>query len=197
MQVSRSPTARWTSAAATAESTPPESAQMTLPSDPTSRACASTRSRISATGDSMKVAGVHVARAPAIPTTKLRRTSRPRGVWATWGWNWIPYRFRASSTRPAKGVEPEWAVEWNPSGRRVIESPWLIQTGCSRPRPPTRRAARGVRPLARAGDERGELAPEVEDDDGPVVRGRRAVAWAPLRTRGVEGGLEVCLDLGV
>ena len=34
MQVSRSPTARWTSAAATAESTPPDSAQMTLPSEP-------------------------------------------------------------------------------------------------------------------------------------------------------------------
>ena len=36
MQVSRSPTARWTSAAATAESTPPDSAQMTRPSDPVS-----------------------------------------------------------------------------------------------------------------------------------------------------------------
>ena len=37
MQVSRSPTARWTSAAATAESTPPDSAQMTSPSEPVSR----------------------------------------------------------------------------------------------------------------------------------------------------------------
>ena len=37
MQVSRSPTARWTSAAATAESTPPDSAQMTSPSEPVAR----------------------------------------------------------------------------------------------------------------------------------------------------------------
>ena len=50
MQVSRSPTARWTSAAATAESTPPDSAQMTSPSDPVWRACASTRSRIPCDG---------------------------------------------------------------------------------------------------------------------------------------------------
>ena len=41
MHVSRSPTAGWTSAAATAESTPPDSAQMTLPSEPTVAAWAS------------------------------------------------------------------------------------------------------------------------------------------------------------
>ena len=90
MQVSRSPTARWTRAAATAESTPPDSAQMTFPSEPTARAWSSTRVRISATVDSMKFAGVQVARAPAIPMTKFRRMSRPRGVWTTSGWNWIP-----------------------------------------------------------------------------------------------------------
>ena len=90
MQVSRSPTARWTSAAATAESTPPERAQMTLPSPPVSCACASTRERISLTVDSTKLAGVHVGRAPAMPTTKFRSTSRPRGVWTTSGWNWMP-----------------------------------------------------------------------------------------------------------
>ena len=94
MHVSRSPTARWTSAAATAESTPPDSAQMTLPSEPTSRACSSTRRRISATVDSMKLAGVHEGVMPATPTTKLRRTSRPCGVCATSGWNWMPYRLR-------------------------------------------------------------------------------------------------------
>jgi hypothetical protein len=26
-------------------------------------------------------------------------------------------------------------VDWKPSGSRVIESPWLIQTGCSRSMP--------------------------------------------------------------
>ena len=79
MQVRRSPTARCTSAAATAESTPPESAQMTRPSEPVARACASTRARISDTVDSMKLAGVQVGRAPAMPRTKLRSRSRPRG----------------------------------------------------------------------------------------------------------------------
>ena len=57
MHVSRSPTARWTSAAATAESTPPDRAQMTFPSEPVATACRSTRSRISATVVSMKFAG--------------------------------------------------------------------------------------------------------------------------------------------
>ena len=94
MQVSWSPTARWTSAAATAESTPPDRAQMTRPSEPGPRAWASTRSRMSATVDSMKFAGVHVGATPAMPTTKLRRMSRPRGVWTTSGWNWMPYRLR-------------------------------------------------------------------------------------------------------
>jgi hypothetical protein len=83
----------------------------------------------------MKLAGVHVGLAPAIPTTKLRSTSRPRGVWTTSGWNWMPYRLRDSSMRPANGDESVWAVAWNPGGRLVIESPWLIQTGWSRSRP--------------------------------------------------------------
>ena len=79
MHVSRSPTARWTSAAATAESTPPDRAQMTLPSVPAARAWASTRSRISLTVESMKLLGVHVWVMPAMPTTKLRSTWRPAG----------------------------------------------------------------------------------------------------------------------
>ena len=33
------------------------------------------------------------------------------------------------------GVESVWAVDVKPSGSRVIESPWLIQTGCSRSMP--------------------------------------------------------------
>ena len=111
---------------------------MTSPSEPTSRAWASTRARISATVDSMKLAGVQVGRAPAMPITKLRRTSRPRGVWATSGWNWMPYRPRSGSTSPANGVESVWAVGWKPSGSRVIESPWLIQTGWSRSSPADR-----------------------------------------------------------
>ena len=90
MQVSRSPTARWTSVAATAESTPPESAQMTLPSEPVARAWASTRSRMRSTVESMKLAEVQSGLAPAMSNTKLRSTSRPRGVCTTSGWNWMP-----------------------------------------------------------------------------------------------------------
>ncbi len=71
----------------------------------------------------MKFAGVQVGLAPAMPTTKLRSTSRPAGVWTTSGWNWIPHRFRSGAARPAKGDESVWAVDVNPSGRRVIESP--------------------------------------------------------------------------
>src|SRR5664280_310144 len=135
MQVSRSPTARCTRRAATAESTPPESAQITRPSPPDSRACASTRERISAIVDSMKLAGVHVGRAPAIPITKLRSTSRPRGVCPTSGWNWIPYRPRTGSAIAANRVDVVRAVAPKPGGGATIESPWLIQTGCSGPSP--------------------------------------------------------------
>ena len=42
---------------------------------------------------------------------------------------------RSGAARPANGDESVWAVERKPSGRRVIESPWLIQTGWSRSRP--------------------------------------------------------------
>ena len=94
---------------------------MTSPSESVARACPSTRARISATVDSMKLAGVQVARAPAIPITKLRRMSRPRGVWPTSGWNWIAYSPRSGSAKPASGDASVWAVGWKPWGSRVIE----------------------------------------------------------------------------
>ena len=72
-QIRRSPTARWTSVAATAESTPPERAHRTMPSVPAARLCSSTRRRISSTVEAMKPAGVQLGRAPAMPRTKLRR----------------------------------------------------------------------------------------------------------------------------
>ena len=52
------------------------------------------------------------ARCRRCPVTKLRRTSRPRGVWTTSGWNWMPYRFR--SGRRQAGVGRRVAL-----GRRV------------------------------------------------------------------------------
>ena len=82
MHVSWSPTASCTSFAVTAESTPPDSAQMTLPL-PT---CARMRSTVSAA----KLPGVHVPLSPQMPCEKLRSIKEPCGVWATSGWNWMP-----------------------------------------------------------------------------------------------------------
>ena len=48
-----------------------------------------------------------------------------------------------------------------------------------------------------AGDQLGELAAEVEDDDGIGLGGVGPVGRGAVRGRGVEGGLEVGLDLGV
>ena len=78
-QVSWSPTALVTSAAATAESTPPESAQSTF-SSPT---CA----RIAATWSSMIEVLVQVGGICATWCKKLASRSWPRSVWATSGWN--------------------------------------------------------------------------------------------------------------
>ena len=47
----------------------------------------------------------------------------------------MPYRLRPGSARPANGVESVCAVGRKPGGGRTIESPWLIQTGCSRSMP--------------------------------------------------------------
>ena len=44
----------------------------------------------------------------------------------------------AVATSPANGVESVRAVASKPSGRREIESPWLIQTGWSRSSPANR-----------------------------------------------------------
>ncbi len=63
MHVSWSPTARWTSVAATAESTPPESAQMTRP--------VPTWSAIVAMDSSTKEAGVQSPAQPAMLVRKL------------------------------------------------------------------------------------------------------------------------------
>ena len=81
-QVNWSPTARWTRAAATAESTPPDSPQSTL-SPPTRR-------RTPATACSMIEARVQVGRAPQASKRNALRTSSPRGVCTTSGWNCTP-----------------------------------------------------------------------------------------------------------
>jgi len=75
--------ARCTSAAATAESTPPESPQIARWAGPTS-------SRMRRTSCSMKWPGVQSGVQPQISNRKLWRISLPRGVWATSGWNSTP-----------------------------------------------------------------------------------------------------------
>ena len=52
-----------------------------------------------------------------MPSTKLRRMSRPAGVWTTSGWNWMPYIFRAGSARPAYGDDGELASGHESVGR--------------------------------------------------------------------------------
>ena len=76
-QVSRSPIARWTSAAATAESTPPDSPQIARPSP--------TCSRIAATVSSMIEAIVQPGAMPATSCRKRRSTSWPCGECADLG----------------------------------------------------------------------------------------------------------------
>ena len=76
------PMALCTSAAATAESTPPDSPQMARPS-PT---CALT----AATSVSMTDDMVHVGRQPQTSYRKRLSSSWPYGVWTTSGWNCTP-----------------------------------------------------------------------------------------------------------
>ena len=189
---------------------------------------------------------------------------------------------RRPARRTASSRSGPW--RWKPSGRREIESPWLIQTGCSRSMPvnsgvvrgdadagravlavverddvatelvghqlgavadaedrdPARpdrrvrprgarvvdrvRAARqddrpgaaplelGVRRVVRqqlrvdveladpTGDQLGELAAEIEDDDGLAVHrvaGAGLILARSLGGRCLERGLEIGLDLGV
>ena len=101
MQVSRSPTARCTSTAATEESTPPESPQITRRSGPTI-------SWIRAISVSMKCPGVQSGVQPQISNRKLLRISPPRGVCATSGWNCTPKSGRRSCSNAAIG---EFALE--------------------------------------------------------------------------------------
>jgi hypothetical protein len=80
--VSWSPIARWTSRAATDESTPPLRPQITLPSP--------TWARIRAICSWTIDAADHVDSHPQTSPRKVLRMSCPNGVWTTSGWNWMP-----------------------------------------------------------------------------------------------------------
>src|SRR6185312_15375081 len=128
--VSWSPTARCTSAAATDESTPPDSPQITRAS-PTS-------ARIRTTSRSTKEPGVHVGCKPQIRNRKFSISSRPRGVCATSGWNCTPNIGRVSWRNAVTGLAPLRAVTVKPGGGDSTWSPWLIHA--SRHSPPSKPA---------------------------------------------------------
>ena len=119
-QVRRSPMARWTSRAATEESTPPDRAQMTRPFSPT-------WPRIFSTASSMKEAAFQSRRQPHT-SRKLESTRLPSWVWTTSGWNRRPNRRRSRASIAATALLSELATTLNPGGGFSIESPWLIHT---------------------------------------------------------------------
>ena len=127
MHRSRSPIARWTSSAATAESTPPESAQMAWPA-------------LHLGPDLLHGhLGVRPHRPepeqPHTPYAKFRSTSAPRGVCTTSGWNCTAKNRRRGSSTAAKGHDGVEATGSNPGGRASTRSPWLIHTSSSRREP--------------------------------------------------------------
>ena len=100
--------ARCTSAAATAESTPPDSAQSARRS-PT---CA----RIRSTCSSTTLAIVQVGSSPAMSNRKCSSTVWPCAVCRTSGWNCTPASLRSTSSNAATGAPVDVAVTVNPGG---------------------------------------------------------------------------------
>jgi len=141
-QVSRSPMARCTIAAATAESTPPDSPQIARPFGPIV-------SRTFSTASSTMLSIVQVGRQPAASRKRLS-TAVPCSLCSTSGWNCTPYRPRSGASIAATGVASVLAVTVNPSGATVTLSPCDIHTVCSAGSPanstPSCATRSGVRP---------------------------------------------------
>ena len=123
-QVSRSPIARCTTAAATAESTPPDSPQMARPESPI---CSRMRSICSSTMFTI----VQVGRQPAICSRKCSSTFWPCSVCSTSGCHCTPAKRRSVFSKAATGDAAVVARTSKPSGARRTESPCDIQTRCS------------------------------------------------------------------
>ena len=83
----------------------------------------------------MKLAGVQVGAMPAMLDHEVAQDVAAARRVDDLGVELDAVQVALGSARPAYGVESVWAVERKPSGSRVIESPWLIQTGCSRSSP--------------------------------------------------------------
>ncbi len=121
--------ARWTSAAATAESTPPDRPQ-TARESPTCW-------RMRSTCSSMMPLVVQLGWQPAA-SRKACRTAVPWSVCITSGWNCTPYSLRRGSSIAATGVAAVWAVTAKPGGAATHVSPCDIQTRWRTGRPASR-----------------------------------------------------------
>jgi hypothetical protein len=138
--------ARCTSAAATAESTPPDSAH----SARRSPICA----LIAATCSSTTLLIVQVGSRPAMSNRKCSSTVCPCAVCRTSGWNCTPASRRSTSSNAATGAPVLVAVTVNPGGAALTASPWLIHTDCSGGSDPNSRPSvvtvSGVPPYSRS-----------------------------------------------
>ena len=146
-QVSWSPIARCTSAAATAESTPPDSPQI-------ARRRRRPAARIRSTCSSTMLTIVQVGRQPAMSCRKCSSTAWPCSVCSTSGCHCTPARPRSTSSNAATGVPAVEASTVKPGGRRDAPR----RRGSSRPGarsgssassvPGLVHARRGVRPYS-------------------------------------------------
>ena len=143
-QVSWSPTARCTRAAATAESTPPDRPQTTRLSP--------TWARIRAIWSVTMLTIVQVGRQPAPSSRKRSSTRWPCSLCSTSGWNCTPYNPRSGSSNEATGVASVEDVTVKPGGAWVTASPCDIQTLIADGRPdsstPGSTTASAVRPYS-------------------------------------------------
>lgn len=122
MPRNRSPTARWTSSAATAESTPPDTAPITRASGPT-------RSRTRCTSVSSTCSVVQRHATPQTVSAKWRSIRTPPFVCVTSGWNCSPYM--RGPAMAAHSQLAELAVTSNPGGSSATRSPCDIHTSCA------------------------------------------------------------------
>ena len=148
--VSWSPTALWTSSAATAESTPPESPQSTrsradLRADPLDLLLDHRRGRPGRrrAGDAVEEVLQHVLPVRRVHDLRVELDAVQPA--------------RRPSSKAAIGVDGEPAVTRAPSGGAVTESRWLIQTVCSSGRPAARRAAHAASAVLPNSDVAGPL----------------------------------------
>ena len=121
-QVSCSPIASWISTAATAESTPPDSPQITRPL-PTCARILSIASSLKARMVQSPLAAGDLAHEVAQQRRAVRRVHH-LGV--------EHHGRRTCASRPAiaaKGAFGETPTTWKPGGSSVTRSPWLIHTG--------------------------------------------------------------------